>query len=216
MGSQPSVTTTAVDSCDYDEVDSRMETPQSPTTEGFEPDQTVDRGKQLAQLVIQEVALQKRIPSNQQRDIVLQALCSCVRDILRKHEILFNGMVNRIEVHHYTEFASVANELFEANANNETSQLRITWGRVVALFAFAVRLSQEYGQNQSRVNDITSFLATYVTKHVIPFVKENGGWRGLVEQFPPPEGDTQLRRAILWSGLCVGLAATMYISSLLR
>lgn len=29
---------------------------------------------------------------------------------------------------------------------SETSQLRITWGRVVALFAFAVRLSQEYCQ----------------------------------------------------------------------
>lgn len=34
---------------------------------------------------------------------------------------------------------------FQANANNEqTGELRITWGRVITLFAFAVRLSQEY------------------------------------------------------------------------
>jgi len=223
MGSQSSTTTTGTCAAlvtasaapDCDEVDSRLESPRV----DMELDQPIiAKGTRLAYWVIQEVGFQKKCPADQ-TDIVLQTLCSCVKDILQKHVILFNGMVNRIDVHHYHEFTCVANELFEANSNNEPSQLRITWGRIIALFAFAVRLSQEYGQNQSRVTDITGFLATYVTKHVIDFVTENGGWNGLVENFPgTAQNDDmpQLRKAILWSGLCVGLAATMYISSLLR
>lgn len=39
---------------------------------------------------------------------------------------------------------------------------------------------------------------------------------GLVKQFPLPDSEEkQVKRAMMWSGLCVGLVATMYVSSFL-
>lgn len=89
--------------------------------------------------------------------------------------------------------------------------MRITWGRIISLFAFAVRLAQEYREvgdsllikdnyyllscpweitiktntytilivflkDAERVESIVRFLASYVTKHLIPFIRDNGGW----------------------------------------
>lgn len=95
-------------------------------------------------------------------------------------------------------------------------------------------------QDEEQVDYIIRFLASYVTKHLIPFVRSHGGWvniaisinavvlqpffntfsgllqENLVEHYPiPVDDDSQMKRAILWSGLCVGLMATMYVSSFL-
>ncbi|CAG7816681.1 unnamed protein product [Allacma fusca] len=173
------------------------------STQTEEQDPVTARGLQLSYLVVQELALERCIPSSA-RDEVYESLCNSVYEILDKHLVVFNGMINRIQVTNYFMFSTVANELFEANANNEVGDydLRITWGRIVSLFAFAVRLAREYRDSPDRVDEVIRFLASYVTKHVIPFVRDSGGWASLVEQFPAGDMDSQMRRAILWSGLC--------------
>jgi len=181
-------------------------------TQTEEQDPICARGQQLSLLLIQELSLQKSI-SGSYKDDVYESLASCICDMLLKHSILFNGMVRRCHVSHYHIFTCIANEIFEVNEQNH---LTVTWGRIISLFAFAVRLAQEYRQDQEQVESIVRFLATYVTKHLIPFIRSQGGWETLVQHYPVPVGeDTQVKRAILWSGLCVGLMATMYVSSFL-
>jgi len=181
-------------------------------TQTEEQDPICARGQQLSLLLIQELSLQKSI-SGSYKDDVYESLASCICDMLLKHSILFNGMVRRCHVSHYHIFTCIANEIFEVNGQNH---LTVTWGRIISLFAFAVRLAQEYREDEEQVESIVQFLATYVTKHLIPFIRSQGGWETLVQHYPAPAGeDTQVKRAILWSGLCVGLMATMYVSSFL-
>ena len=73
-------------------------------------------GQQLAYLIIQELGLNRRIRSGH-GDQVFESLYSCVSEILDKHTLLFNGMTRRIEVTHYSMFASVADELFEVSSD---------------------------------------------------------------------------------------------------
>ena len=71
-------------------------------------------GEELSNQVIQKLALNIDVPRIQ-KDDVYDSLCYCVTQILTKHEILFNGMVNRVDVNEYIVFSSIANELFEVS-----------------------------------------------------------------------------------------------------
>ncbi|ODN06189.1 Induced myeloid leukemia cell differentiation protein Mcl-1 [Orchesella cincta] len=172
------------------------------------------RAYELCCMVIQELVLENPVPQSA-RDHVFDALCCCVCEILDKHVILFNGMLRRFEVTDYGVFASIANELFEANSENV---FNVTWGRVVSLFAFAVRLAQKHKEahDDDKIDHVVHYLSDYISRQLLDFVVNNGGWEGLVKQFPLPDTEEkQVKRAMLWSGLCVGLVATMYVSSFL-
>lgn len=74
----------------------------------------VSLAHELSCMVIQELALEAPLASSSSsRDEVFESLCCCVCEILEKHSILFNGMLNRFEVSNYRVFTSIANELFE-------------------------------------------------------------------------------------------------------
>ncbi|CAL8113479.1 unnamed protein product [Orchesella dallaii] len=169
------------------------------------------RGYELCCMVIQELVLENPV-SQSLRDDVFESLCCCVCEILDKHSILFNGMLRRFEVTDYRVFYTIANELFEVSSEN--NEFRITWGRVVSLFAFAVKLAQKHkeDQDEDKIDNVVHYLSDYIARELLDFVVNNGGWEGLVKQFPLPDTeDKQVKRAMLWSGLCVGLVATIQI-----
>jgi len=173
------------------------------------------RAHELCCMVIQELALENPVPSSE-RDEVFEALCCCVCEILDKHSILFNGMLRRFEVTDFRVFSCIANELFEVSST--APEFKITWGRVVSLFAFAIRLAQKHKEahEEDKLDNVVQYLSNYISKHLLDFVVEEGGWEGLVKQFPLPDTEEkQVKRAMMWSGLCVGLVATMYVSSFL-
>jgi len=181
-------------------------------TEDQEQDPITAKCQQLSYILIQELALHNSLP-RAVKDKVYQSLSSCICEMLVKHDILLSGMARRCDVTTYNVFTCIANEIFEAT---EGGDFTVTWGRIISLFAFAIRLGQEYKDDAEQVDAITRYLSTYLTSHLVPFIKSQGGWDNLVEHYPPPaDEDAQVRRAILWSGLCVGLMATMYLSSFL-
>ncbi len=71
-----------------------------------------------------------------------------------------------------TNFFQLAEELFVAR--------EVTWGKIVALFAFGARLAQHCSQNDlgDLVFDIATLLAQYSVDKLTPFLREHGGWVG--------------------------------------
>lgn len=69
----------------------------------------------------------------------------------------------------YQSFEQVVNELFRDGVN---------WGRIVAFFSFGGALCVESVVKEMRVlvKRIVSWMTTYLTDHLDPWIQENGGW----------------------------------------
>lgn len=69
----------------------------------------------------------------------------------------------------YQSFEQVVNELFRDGVN---------WGRIVAFFSFGGALCVESVDKEMQVlvTRIVSWMATYLTDHLDPWIQENGGW----------------------------------------
>lgn len=54
----------------------------------------------------------------------------------------------------------------------------MSWGKIIALFAFGARLAQHCQSNgmEDRVMEIAANLAQFANKKLTPFLKEHGGW----------------------------------------
>uniref|UniRef100_A0A8C0AZ41 Bcl-2-like protein 1 n=1 Tax=Buteo japonicus TaxID=224669 RepID=A0A8C0AZ41_9AVES len=69
----------------------------------------------------------------------------------------------------YQSFEQVVNELFRDGVN---------WGRIVAFFSFGGALCVESVDKEMRVlvGRVVSWMTTYLTDHLDPWIQENGGW----------------------------------------
>ncbi|XP_044310909.1 bcl-2-like protein 1 [Varanus komodoensis] len=76
----------------------------------------------------------------------------------------------------YQSFEQVVNELFRDGVN---------WGRIVAFFSFGGALCVESVDKEMRVlvGRIASWMATYLTEHLDPWIQENGGWERFVDLY---------------------------------
>ena len=107
------------------------------------------------------------------RNTICETMRRCVDKLLDKHEINFNGMIQRLQVTDETvceALATVSNVMFEDNIVN--------WGRIVGLYAFSGRLAQYCVENDMEIFSIhiVQFLGQYVGEKFGEFIKENGGW----------------------------------------
>ncbi|XP_070587059.1 bcl-2-like protein 1 isoform X1 [Erythrolamprus reginae] len=69
----------------------------------------------------------------------------------------------------YQSFEQVVNELFRDGVN---------WGRIVAFFSFGGALCVESVDKEMRglVERIATWMATYLTERLDPWIQDNGGW----------------------------------------
>lgn len=76
----------------------------------------------------------------------------------------------------YQSFEQVVNELFHDGVN---------WGRIVAFFSFGGALCVESVDKEMRVlvGRIVSWMTTYLTDHLDPWIQENGGWERFVDLY---------------------------------
>ncbi|XP_054836682.1 bcl-2-like protein 1 [Eublepharis macularius] len=76
----------------------------------------------------------------------------------------------------YQSFEQVVNELFRDGVN---------WGRIVAFFSFGGALCVESVDKEMQVlvGRITSWMATYLTDHLDPWIQDNGGWERFVDLY---------------------------------
>lgn len=102
----------------------------------------------------------------------------CVDEMLIKHEILFNGMVNKLHITRenvHLTFTNVVNELFRDG--------EINWGRVVSVYAFAARLARHLdGQNEdaTAIQNIATICGEFVAFDLGGWIEKQGGWVSLL------------------------------------
>ena len=96
--------------------------------------------------------------------------------------------------------------------------LQISWGKIVALFAFGARLAQHCSDNlgmNDLVFDIATNLADFAVRKLTPFLRQNGGWATLCDAFPmESDYESKIWRTLLLTG--IGLTTVAAIVSLQR
>lgn len=146
--------------------------PRPANTTQEKPDSDVIKAHRLAEFTVRNVTGQNKNPP---QDSVEETLIRCVRSMMQKHEILLRGMMRRLDVRPetgYQAFVGVANELFEGQKR------AVTWGRVVALYAFGAQLALHCIEKKEEdfCARIVEFLGQYASEVLVPFVKQDGGW----------------------------------------
>jgi len=140
--------------------------------------------------------------------------------MLDNHSLVFNGMMTRLRIDETIKqkgscdfnegFNDVAEELFVQN--------EISWGKIVALFAFGARLAQHCSDNlgmNDLVFDIATNLADFAVRKLTPFLRQNGGWATLCDAFPmESDYESKIWRTLLLTG--IGLTTVAAIVSLQR
>lgn len=154
------------------EEESPAQSRNSTTTTTESPDNDVIKARRLAEFTVQAVTGKSQ---SRPQDSVEETLIRCVKSLMQKHEILFRGMMRRLDVRPetgYDTFVGVANELFEGQKR------AITWGRVVSLYAFGAQLALHSIEKNEEdfCARIQEFLGQYASEVLVPFVKEEGGW----------------------------------------
>ncbi|XP_050402208.1 bcl-2-like protein 2 [Patella vulgata] len=126
-----------------------------------------------------------------------------VKELSERHDLSFKGMVNKLKVEEtspFQTFVSVADEIFDDG--------QINWGRIVAVYAFAARLSKycrEKDLNEFPAK-VSLFVGKYVGSKLGKWILDNGGWDAFAEYFPD-QGEVEEK---MWKGLfftAVGLGA---------
>ena len=131
----------------------------------------LDEVRREAEVIADDVILsfgqeQKKRPPNK----FCKTMRNTVKELTSRHDIAFRGMVNKLNIDSanlFQTFVTVADEIFDDG--------KINWGRIVAVYAFACRLSvREEKPNLSK--KIALFVGKYVANKLGKWILDNGGW----------------------------------------
>lgn len=100
------------------------------------------------------------------------AMRSLGEEFERLYHQVFDGMCDSLQitpVTAYPTFFGVADELFREG---------VTWGRIVALFAFGGALSEQciHKEMPQLVTYVADWVALYTETHLSQWITDNGGW----------------------------------------
>lgn len=169
----------------------------------------LDRVCRDAEVVADDVVLYfNRESEKKPKNRYCKTMRRTVRELSDRHDILFQSMINRLQVDDTTlfvTFACVADEIFEDG--------QINWGRVVAVYTFAARLADSFIEDQKpeAAKKIATYTGRYVGKKLGKWIIDNGGWDGFADFFPE-QGQVEEK---LWKGLvfaAVGLGALAIVA----
>ncbi|XP_077115868.1 apoptosis regulator BAX [Ranitomeya variabilis] len=110
-------------------------------------------------------------------------LCECLRRIGDELDgnMELQRMIEQVQGNPPREvFLKVATEMF--------SDGNFNWGRVVALFYFASKLVLKalWSQVPQMIRTIIDWTMDYLRDHVVQWIRDQGGWEGLLSYFGTP------------------------------
>ena len=101
-----------------------------------------------------------------------QVMRAMVTELTTRYHNSFVTFMQKLQFDDISGFAtlkSLADNMFEDNVSN--------WGRIVTLYAFGGYIAKNItGVDEAFSTMIGDFLGFYVTKHLAPWIEENGGW----------------------------------------
>ena len=104
---------------------------------------------------------------------VTKTLRRTVDELSQRHEILFRGMVKKLEISPENVnqvFFNIADEIFKDKQYN--------WGRIVSVYAFGGRLAKHLSDNHltTDIDFIGEFIGHYVSENLGWWIESKGGW----------------------------------------
>ena len=110
---------------------------------------------------------------------VKQALREAGSEFELRYQQTFSDLTSQLHITPgtaYQSFEQVINELFQDGVN---------WGHNAAFFSFggALCMKSIVKEMQVLVNQVTTWMATYLNDHLEPWIQENGGWNTFVKLY---------------------------------
>jgi len=137
-----------------------------------------------------------------------ETLQRTTEEMYHRHEILFNSMIQKLDVESdnaNVTFKNVADEMFADGKYN--------WGRIVSVYAFGAYLADhcyKYEQDETVVRRIASAVGNYVANYLSKWIYANGGWDAFDDYFPKQTGyDDTIWKGLVITALGLGALATI-------
>jgi len=161
------------------------------------PEGSVERtSAELAYFVVDEMTERKLSPYSRSRACKAhgKTMIRTVEEMSTKHELLFKGMMRKLEVTEKNAafvLTKVVDEIFTDKLFN--------WGRIVTVYAFAGWLTRHCKQNgmESCVDEITEATCQFVITQLSPWITKSGGWDAFDKFFEKEDSAEQM----IWKGL---------------
>ncbi|XP_076862727.1 induced myeloid leukemia cell differentiation protein Mcl-1a [Brachyhypopomus gauderio] len=138
----------------------------------------------------------------------MSTLRRVVGDVICKHRIAYNGMVQKLKLEGQGEdlevVTSVAKSMFSDGMTN--------WGRVASLLAFGAVVCEQLKQSgrERCVDTVAQHIASYLTSYQHEWLLNNKSWDGFTEFFRVEDPESVVRNALMavagFAGLGAGLA----------
>ncbi|KAJ8267506.1 hypothetical protein COCON_G00126780 [Conger conger] len=128
-----------------------------------------------------------------------------VSDVITKHQIAYNGMIQRLCLDERDDdmsfVATVAENLFSDGSTN--------WGRIVSLVAFGATVCQHLKEagREGCVDQVGVQISSYLLNHKKDWLLSNNGWDGFVEVFHVEDPESVVRNALMAFAGVAGLGA---------
>lgn len=149
---------------DMSKLDQETQTPGSGSS--------LDNVRSMSETIANDVIINYETDDKKPPNKYCKTMRRTVRELSNRHDIAFKGMVNKLkisETNAFPTFVSVVDEIFEDG--------KINWGRIVAVYTFAARLSQHCKDSCPDSDErISLYAGKYVASKLGRWILDNGGW----------------------------------------
>ncbi|CAF0887067.1 unnamed protein product [Adineta ricciae] len=168
-----------------------------------------EQGRTQAETMEIAVALICQLPLQQENYLRIKKQ---VDQIIHRHEILFTGMVRKLDSLSKTIDRNEMNRqdiiddllcrdltrIFNCLIQNDN----VTWGKIITIFAFSTFIARKHNDIADRIACVTG---QYVVKRLTSWIRDHGGWDSMV--FMDCTADTDsLNTLLTFSLTCIGLS----------
>ncbi|KAK1788975.1 hypothetical protein P4O66_015893 [Electrophorus voltai] len=185
--------------------------PTSPDSQETLPDFRSDLDAETRELLGYFYRTYTGLPHRRTKLSALPTLTRVVGDVICKHRIAYNGMVQKLQMEEQSDdlevVSTVAKSMFSDGMTN--------WGRVASLVAFGAVLCEslkESGRDHC-VDTVAHRISSYLTTYQHEWLLNNKSWDGFKEFFQVEDPESVVRNALMavagFAGLGAGLALLM-------
>ncbi|XP_065516210.1 induced myeloid leukemia cell differentiation protein Mcl-1 [Lathamus discolor] len=126
--------------------------------------------------------------------------------VLRRHELAFQGMLQKLEIQKEEDLEAVrdvAARLFDDGVTN--------WGRVVTLISFGAFVAQHLKsiQQEKSISSLAGIITDALLSSSREWLLSQGGWEGFVDFFHVEDLESSIRNVLMVFAGVAGLGASL-------
>lgn len=117
---------------------------------------------------------------------VVQTLCEIGALLERSYPKLYNNVLDQLN--YRVNLAILVCNMFN-RVSEQIVVSGVSWARIVAVYAFAGALAYDFTQTGDTrfIRSMSIWMGHFSARRLSPWIKQNGGWQGLVTHFKEEE-----------------------------